>query len=211
MAQSFGVYYLGHHNREVSMFYRIMLILVGLGASLILGSYSCQAQQVTVTITGEKQGTLKGTAPSQEPNATSAVLSFSYEVDVGAIDTTSGVGAGKRQTSAIVFSRHTDGASPSIYTSLTTNEILSSVKFDFFAPTANSTEKPYYTIVLTNAHIVKFVQQTGSATDKSLIDIVSLTFQKIEEASISNNKTAADSPGSWNRIQNVTNLSQEPI
>lgn len=86
---------------------------------------------------------------------------------------------------------------------MTTNEILSSVKFDFFAPTANSAEKPYYSIQLTNAHIVKFVQQTGSATDKSLIEIISLTFQKIEQASVPNNKTAADSPLSWSIVKNT--------
>jgi type VI secretion system secreted protein Hcp len=184
------------------MLYRkLMPFLASLGAAIVLSGYSCQAQQVTVTITGEKQGVLKGESAAQEPNATGAVLSFSYEVDV-AIDTTSGAAAGKRQTSAIVFSRHTDGASPSIYTALTTNEILPSVKFDFFAPTAKSGEKPYYSIQLTNAHIVKLVQQTGSATDKSLIETVSLTFQKIEQTFVANNKTAADSPLSWSMIKN---------
>lgn len=82
---------------------KLMPFLASLGAAIVLSGYSCQAQEVAVTIIGEKQGILKGTAPSQEPNATGAVLSFSYEVDV-AIDATSGAAAGKRQTSAIVFS-----------------------------------------------------------------------------------------------------------
>jgi len=95
-----------------------------------------------VTITGQKQGLLKGTAPSHQPNATGEVFGFSYEVEVvlAAGSATSGAGAGKTgagQHSAIVFSRHSDGASPNIYLALTTGEILSSVKFEFFRPQAH--------------------------------------------------------------------------
>jgi type VI secretion system secreted protein Hcp len=195
------------------MFYRMMLILAGLGPSLILGGYSCQAQQVVVTITAQKQGLLKGTPIPQLPNVTGAVLSFSYELEVAAAVGTaaSGAGAGKVQHSAIVFSRRSDSGSPEIYSALATGELLTSVKFEFFAPNSKPAEKPYYSIQLTNARVVKFNQQTGAAPDQSLIDTVSLSFEKIEEAFVTGNKTAtAPATLLWSRVNNQSSWSSAP-
>jgi len=188
------------------MFYRIMLILVCVGVSFIAGANSCEAQQAVVTITGQKQGVLKGTPDPQQPNATSAILSFSYEVQASAGLAVGEAKAANVQHSGVVFSRRSDRASPDLYSAMITGENLTSVKFEFFA--TNSRDKPYYSIQLSNALVAKLNTSVGS--DQRLVETVSLVFQKIEETFVESNKTAGAAASGWSVINNQPLSSMAP-
>ena len=98
-------------------------------------------------------------------------------------DPATGQASGRRVHSPIVFTKEWGAASPQIYQALVTNEVLTSVVFDFISVLPDGTEGTYFLIHLTDAVVVEVRQYIGSAPGEAGItrelEDVSLVYQTI--------------------------------
>jgi len=100
-------------------------------------------------------------------------------------DAATGQPSGKRQYSPITFTKVWGPSSPQIFQACVTNEVLSTVKFEFWTTISGGQEVMYQTIILTNATVSSFRRSIGvpmgnEPPDPRDLEDVSLTFQKIE-------------------------------
>jgi type VI secretion system secreted protein Hcp len=162
------------------------------------------ASSFDVTIEGTKQGRFKG----ERGRDKIAGLAFHYDVK-SPRDMATGMASGKRQQGAITFTKAIDSSSPQLFQALVGNEALKTVLFEFRNTSADGQEQIFYQISLTNAAISEVEQYVGmsglvttaeakhsAASDGSPLEDVSLTFQKIEVASLVGKTMAADD---WRR------------
>ena len=161
------------------------------------------ASSFDVTIEGTKQGRFKG----ERGRDKIAGLAFHYDVK-SPRDAATGMASGKRQQGAVTFTKAIDSSSPQIFQALVGNEALKSVLFEFRNTSADGQEQVFYQITLTNAAISEVEQYVGmsglvtadakhsGASDSSPLEDVSLTFQRIEVASMVGKTMAADD---WRR------------
>lgn len=155
------------------------------------------AVQIYATVTGARQGAFKGETTQKGRETMIPVVGFSYGV-ITPRDTTTGKGSGKRQHQPVVLTKQWGASSPQFFTAAYTNEILTSVVFDFFVTNAAGVQQLDHTVKLTNAAIVS-VQQSlhlpqsgGPVIDSRELDEISLIFQKIDITSISGGTEAVD-------------------
>jgi type VI secretion system Hcp family effector len=87
---------------------------------------------------------------------------FQYSVE-SPLDSATGQSSGKRQHKPIVITKEWGAASPQIFQALTTNEILSSVDFEFTKNSTGEKEVVYQRITLTNAQITRVNSYVGAA------------------------------------------------
>ena len=158
------------------------------------------ASSFDVTIEGTKQGRFKG----ERGRDKIAGLAFHYDVK-SPRDAATGMASGKRQHGAITFTKAVDSSSPQIFQALIGNEVLKSVLFEFRGTSADGQEMIFYQMTLTNASISEVEQYAGMSgqvttaeakhsgvADSSLLEDVSLTFQRIEVVSQVGKTMAAD-------------------
>ncbi len=135
-----------------------------------------------LTVHGQKQGDIKGGATERGREGSIAVISVAYEVDAP-YDQTTGAASGKRQHKPVVITKTIDPATPKLLQALVSNEVLTSVKIEFWRP-APEVVAPYFVMVLTNALVTnvtlsssndKHQEETGTYE----LEEFSLTFQKI--------------------------------
>jgi type VI secretion system secreted protein Hcp len=133
-----------------------------------------------ITIEGTKQGKFKGS--SNIKGREDAIEIQSYRLGVSAPrDVSTGQASGKRQYQAISFKKPVDASSPQFMTALTTNEVLKTVKIEFYGPDNHSgEERVYQTVTLTNASLKSWTQdfenESGGGDDLELVELV---FEKI--------------------------------
>jgi type VI secretion system secreted protein Hcp len=131
---------------------RILLV----GAALLPAVQAVAAVDAFLTITGTKQGSIKGEAAkeggSEGSIAVSAVMHESAPT---------GAMAGKRQHSPITIVKEVDKASPLLYQAMTTHEVLSNVTIDF-AGSGSGAGKVAQKIVLTDATITD-IRKVGNS------------------------------------------------
>ena len=146
-----------------------------------------------LTLTGKAQGAIKGNVTAEGREGAIALLAVAYEISVP-LDPTTGLPSGKRQHKPIVVTKAIDDTSPSLLKALVTNEVLTTVKIDFWRP-APETATPYFSISLTNA-IVSDVTLNSSA-DEAMSEIEQLQFvyQRIVWTWTANGTSAQDD---WN-------------
>src|SRR5580658_5519479 len=112
------------------------------------------AFQAYAAFKGTKQGQFKGeSTKANRKDKWSEVLAFGYSVQ-SPRDAATGQAVGKRQHKPIVITKEWGAASPQIYQALTTNEVFTSVDFEFTKSDGAGKETVYHTITLTNAQIV---------------------------------------------------------
>jgi type VI secretion system secreted protein Hcp len=138
------------------------------------------------TVIGARQGTFKsegtqgGLGKGKIPG-----IDFAYGVEVPHDAATGGV-TGKRQHRPVVLTKEWGASSPQFYAAAFTNEVLTSVKFDFTVIDATGKETIDHTITLTNATIyaVEVSLQNGQAggplVDSRDLQAISFYFQKID-------------------------------
>jgi len=153
--------------------------------------------QIYAAVTGAKQGAFKGETTQKGREGKIPGVGFSYGVAVPR-DATSGQATGKRMHKPVVFTKEWGASSPQFYTAAFTNEVLSTVLFEFFVTAANGTQVVDRTIKLTNAIIVEsdqsllLPQAGGPVIDSRDLHIISFTFQKIEITSLTGGTSATD-------------------
>jgi type VI secretion system secreted protein Hcp len=156
------------------------------------------ALQFFATVTGAKQGAFKGESTQKGREGKIPGVGFSYGLAIPR-DATSGQATGKRMHRPVVFTKEWGAASPQFYAAAFTNELLTSVVFEFYATAANGIQVLDHKITLTNAIIVEsdqsllLPQSGGPVIDSRDLHVVSFTFQKIEITSHTGGTTATDS------------------
>ena len=156
------------------------------------------AVRVYATVIGARQGTFKseGTQAGLEKGKIPGVA-FSCGVLVPH-DPNSGLPTGKRQHQPVRFTKDWGASSPQFYQAAFTNEILTSVNFDFITLTTDGKEVLDHTIKLTNATIIEVEQSlqngqaSGPAVDSRDRQTISFDFQKIDITSVSGGTEAID-------------------
>jgi type VI secretion system secreted protein Hcp len=142
-----------------------------------------------MTIKGQKQGQINGSVTQKGREGMILIHSFSNSI-ISPRDPQSGAPTGQRMHKPFFFLNEVDKSSPLLWNVLTTNENLTSVQIQFWAPglaigTGASLEKQIYTVTLTNASIASMEQSMPSNVDPttaklSLQEEISLVYQKIE-------------------------------
>ena len=134
-----------------------------------------------LTITGQKQGAIKGSVTIKGREGSIAVHSFSHSTELP-FDTASGLPSGKRVHRPFTITKEIDQSSPLLWNALTNNESITGWQLKLWQATtgANPQEIQYYTITLTNALIVSI---TESADDQNPAaaprEEIAFVFQKI--------------------------------
>jgi type VI secretion system secreted protein Hcp len=154
-----------------------------------------------MTIRGQKQGTITGSVTQKGHESSILIHSFSHEID-SPRDPASGLPTGKRMHKPVYFLKEVDKSSPLLWNALTSNENLTSVEIQFWAPGVAAaggvaTDKQIYTVSLTNASIASMLQSMPSNVDPStakltLQEEITLTYQKIEWTWNDGGVTASD-------------------
>ena len=146
-----------------------------------------------VTITGSKQGKFKGESVNANEKDSIPVLAYGYEV-VFPRDPVTGQPTGKRQHRPVTFVKAWGAATPQIFQALVTNEVLTTVVFDFTRVNPQGKAFAFERVTLTNASISGQRQYTETTATGVINELeqVSLTFQKITLQNNDGNTSASD-------------------
>jgi type VI secretion system secreted protein Hcp len=154
------------------------------------------AHNFYITITGQKQGAIKGDVTLKGHEGAILGLALSHEI-ISPRDPQSGLPTGKRMHKPMKITTPWGSATPRLLNSLYTNETLTSVHMSFLRPTATGAEAQFMTIDLTNASVSDFVSIVPNGSDPSLAKVqeyneISLTYQKITTTFTVGGVTATD-------------------
>jgi len=156
------------------------------------------AVKIYATVIGAKQGTFKpegtqgGLGKGKIPG-----VDFAYGVEAPH-DAATGAATGKRQHQPVIFTKEWGASSPQFYQAAFTNEVLTSVTFEFSLVGADGKEVIDHSIKLTNATISEVEQSVqngqagGPVVDSRDLQAISFYFQKIDITSISGGTEAVD-------------------
>ena len=142
-----------------------------------------------VTITGTKQGRLQGEENSESDDGAGQArltgIKYRYEVSTPR-QGGSGMATGKRVHSPVVFTKRWGPSSPQLLTALFTNEVLTSVLFEFVRVGGSGQEEIFHTVTLHNAVVTDIVtyadltDTSGDPYDGAYLEDISLVFRRIE-------------------------------
>jgi type VI secretion system secreted protein Hcp len=153
--------------------------------------------QVYATVVGAKQGAFKGGAIQKGREGKIHVISVGYGVSVTTFREGTGASIGKRVEQPLTFSLLWEGCSPQFFTAAYTNEVLSTVQFEYYGTDKTGIEKLNHTVKLTNATVIEIKEAYANVIPDGVGDgkeaqTVSLNFQKIEITSTVSGATAID-------------------
>jgi type VI secretion system secreted protein Hcp len=150
------------------------------------------AEPIHVTVTGQKQGVIKGDAT----DGSIAGLAYEHSV-ISPRDASTGLPTGKRQHKPLTIVKAIDSSTPLLYSSLVTNENLSTVVLKFYRQNTSGVLEMYYTVTLTNASISSIRNWKPNTRDLSAdragdLEEVSFTYQKITWTWVKGGISASD-------------------
>jgi type VI secretion system secreted protein Hcp len=105
-----------------------------------------------LTLTGQKQGDIKGSVTQKGREGSLEVIAVSHEV-VSPRDPASGLPTGKRMHKPYTVTTEVDQATPLLYSALVNNENITKWTLNFWRPNAAGIEKNYYRVELANGSI----------------------------------------------------------
>ena len=142
-----------------------------------------------MTVKGQKQGFFTGDNPAAKGGANLINVSgYQYSV-TSPRDPASGPPTGKRQHKPVVITHELGASSPQFFGATVNNENLVTVVINFFKTQANGKEVNFYRVTLTNATISELKQYSSGNT---VLEDISFTFQKIEQADLVAGTSAQD-------------------
>ena len=169
----------------------------------MLIAYSWTAYSATncyIIIEGTKQGLFKGESNNQKHSNAIEALSYNYSI-TSPKDLSTGATTGKRQHQPVVIVKEWGAASPQLFQSVFTNEILKKITIQLYNTNSDGAETLFQTITLTNASIFKIRQFIDNPNivqgigDSSMpLEEISFTFQKIQ---IDNNAGQTSASDNW--------------
>ena len=154
-----------------------LLVLCGVVSALLSAAPAMAAIESYMTVTGAKQGPIKGNGMSEQIHLVSVVRDTPMATRMP---------TGRRMHSTITITKEIDAASPKFTTALVNNETLKTVTITFQGGSGG--EKTAQRIVLTNATILS-VRKAGRN------EVITLDYQAIEVTWTNGGKTATDD---WN-------------
>jgi type VI secretion system secreted protein Hcp len=136
-----------------------------------------------LNLEGTKCGKVKGSVQQQGREDSIMVIAVEHVV-ASPRDAASGQASGKRQHKPLTITKWVDKSSPVLYQILVTNEVIKTLKLDFYQTTPEGAEEIFYTIELENATIseIKLVMLNNKYPDNMQHkeqENVSFTYQKI--------------------------------
>ena len=154
------------------------------------------AHNFYITITGQKQGAIKGDVTLKGHEGAILGLALSHEI-VSPRDPQSGLPSGKRMHKPMTITTPWGAATPKLLTALYNNETLTSLHICFFRTTQSCAEAQFMTIDLTNASVSDLVSIVPNGSDPSLVKVqeyneISFTYQKITTTFTVGGITATD-------------------
>ncbi|NLG18724.1 MAG: type VI secretion system tube protein Hcp [Fibrobacter sp.] len=156
-------------------------------AALILIFHAGQAlcaYEFYVSVNGSKQGEFKG--ESQRAAQEGKIPGFEFSMQFTTpFDASSGSPTGQTVASPVTFKKFWGRSTPQFLQAITTNELLTSVKFEFLHTTPEGMEEIYYVITLTNARLVqdKYAAgefKIGTTVRSGEIQEISMVFTRLE-------------------------------
>ena len=149
-----------------------------------------------LTLKGRKQGQIKGSVTEKGREDSIGVIAVSHEI-VSPRDPASGLPTGKRMHKPLLITKELDKGSPLLYNALVTNETITEWTLTFWRPDRAGSEKPNYTIKLTNANIasIQFVMPNNKQPELVKLaeyEQVAFVYEKIEWTWIDGGITAVD-------------------
>ena len=156
-----------------------------------------------LTLTGQKQGQIKGSVTQKGRKGMIEVIACSCEV-ISPRDQASGLPTGKRMHKPIVITKEVDSALPLLWNALVNNENISAWQLKFFSSqigndrtTATAVEQNYYTIDLVNASIASVSMRMANNKHPDLMKFkeyeeVAFVYQKITWTFVKGGITASD-------------------
>jgi len=138
-----------------------------------------------LSLTGKKQGLIKGSVTQKGREGKIMVIAAEHEVKCPR-DAATGLAAGKRVHAPFVITKEIDASSISLYAALVGNETLSAWELQFWAAAASSgAEVMRYVVRLTNASIsdIRFHMPNNKSPELARLaeyEEVAFTYEKIE-------------------------------
>ncbi len=139
---------------------------------------------------GAKQGDIKGSATQKGQEGKIMVIAFEHGISVpeqgaSSRNSTSGSLRGKCQHSAITITKEIDQSTPLLLNALVNNEKITMWELQFWRPEAAGAESQFYTIKITDAHIVRIRQEMLDNTYPENVQLkeresVSFRYKKID-------------------------------
>jgi type VI secretion system secreted protein Hcp len=157
-----------------------------------------------LSLTGEKQGKIKGSVTQKGREGKIMVIAAEHELQ-SLRDAASGVATGKRQHKPFVVTKEIDLSSTRLYTALVGNEIFTDWLLQFWAPQVGTAagatagvEVMRYTVRLTNAAICDIRFHMPNNKNPELVryaeyEEVAFVYQKIEWTWVLGALSASDS------------------
>ena len=141
-----------------------------------------------LSLTGQKQGDIKGSVTQKGRENKIMVIAVSHDI-VSPRDPASGLPTGKRMHKPLVITKEVDKSSPLLYNVLTHNENISKWKLEHWTPQLDAkrgmgSEVQHYTVELINANIasISFRMANNKHPDLmkfELYEEIAFTYQKI--------------------------------
>jgi type VI secretion system secreted protein Hcp len=149
-----------------------------------------------VTIEGEKTGAFKGESLQKGREKQLEGLGFQYGLSVP-YDPATGQATGKRRHGTVTMTKAWGAASPQLFQALVTNEVLKSVKLEFFRMDRSGVESVFQRITLESAAVASINQHVepiyapATASFPELEEIA-FVFRRITMENIPGSTTAMD-------------------
>jgi type VI secretion system secreted protein Hcp len=162
-------------------------------ATIVLSASAARADGIFANIIGSKQGAFRGdSTAAAHPNQT-IVTALQDEVRV-TTDPASGLATGKRQWAPFTFTKAIGANSPQLLQAAVTNEVLTSVTFDFVQTQPDGTQPTVFRIQLKNVLVTDIKQHIGNgAAHSTWQEDVSIVFQSITVTQLIANISVTDS------------------
>ena len=155
-----------------------------------------------LSLTGQKQGLIKGSVTQKGREGKIMVIAAEQEVN-SRRDASTGLATGRRQHKPLVIFKEIDQSSPRLYSALVGNETLSNWELQFWGPsigtaaTASGKEVMRYTVRLSNAVISDIRFQMLNNKNPDLVryaeyEEVSFVYEKIEWTWVQGGISASD-------------------
>jgi type VI secretion system secreted protein Hcp len=151
-----------------------------------------------LTLTGEKQGAIKGSCKQKGREDTILVQAVEHQVTIPR-DPQTGLATGKRVHHPLTILKAVDKASPLLYMALTSGEHMKNVVLMYYQINEKGQEENYFTTTLEDAIIVSIKAWKKNTLDPSFSQLgdmeeVSFTYRKIIWRSV---KDGVESEDDW--------------
>lgn len=155
-----------------------------------------------LSLKGTKSGDIKGSVTQKGREGKIMVIAANHHI-TSPRDLSSGLPTNRRQHKPLVITKEVDKSSPILYNVLCTNETLSEVTLEFWQASLRSSgpgagiETKYYTIKLTNAHIVDISLNMLNNKNPDLVryaeyEEIAFVYEKIEWTFVTGGITSSD-------------------